>query len=105
MDFHNDKIFYIDFDSIRTCYPYDVSRSVKSNLGELEKHRDKKYTMLEMNRIIARLIQNPPYVSGSMDIKICVMRGRAYHHILDFKNYDYKNQTREENPTIKFLYG
>jgi hypothetical protein len=105
MNIHNDRVFYIDFDSIRMCYPYEVSKRVAGGFGKLEEYRDKKYTMMEMNRIIAELIQNPPYIPESMDLTICVLRGRAYHHILSFKNYDYKNQTREESPTIKFLYG
>lgn len=104
MDFYNEKRFYIDFKSIRMCYPSEVSKVV-TNFGVLEQYKDKKYTMKEINEIIANLIMKNPYISNSMSIKINILNGMGYHHILDIKNYDYKNQSRDKGfKEIGFLY-
>lgn len=102
---NNEKRFFIDFNSIRFCYPCEVSKKV-SNLGVLEQYRDKKYTLKEMNEIIASLIIKTPYISNSMFIHINIMNGGAYHYILDIKNYEYGNQERFDDVAvdIEFLY-
>lgn len=72
------------------------------NFGVLEEYRDKKYTLKEMNEIIAGLIIKQPFVTGSMNLKIAIYNGMGYHHILDFKNYFYKEEGRTENEEISF---
>lgn len=98
------KVFYIDLKTVRAIYPCDISRVVK-NLGVLEKYRDKKYTLKEINEIVAELVTKVPYIPHSMNIHINVMgNGYGYHHMLDIKNYNFKGQERLDNPEIKFYY-
>lgn len=103
MNPETDRRFYIDFSTIQLCYPKEVSKWV-TDFGELEQYKDQKYTLKEINEIIAQLVVKSPYIENSMHIKIQVM-GIGYHHTLNFKNYNYSQQKREENPRIKFLFG
>lgn len=99
----NDKKFYINFDYITRIYPKEISKRV-SNFGVLEKYKDKKYTLKEVNEIIAELIVKTPFIEGSMEIELSVMSNRGYHHMLVFKNYEYSNQNRTNSEEIKFLF-
>lgn len=99
----NDRKFYINFNYITMNYPSEVSKLV-NNFGVLEQYKDKKYTLKEINNIIAELVVKTPYINNSMQIKLSVMNGGAYHHTLVFKNYEYNNQNRSENTEIGFLY-
>jgi hypothetical protein len=84
------------------CYPYEISKRI-NDFGVLEQYKDKKYTMAEINQIVADLIMKNPYISNSMFIKICVMSGMGYHHILDIKNYNYSKQERTDKE-VRFQY-
>ena len=98
----NDKKFYINLETIKMCYPSAISTSVK-NYGVLSKYENKKYTLHEINAIVAELIIKQPFISNSMFLEICIMNGGGYHHILNISNYEYENQKREKAPEIKFL--
>lgn len=98
----NDKKFYINLNTIKMCYPSSISTNVK-NYGVLSKYENKKYTLHEINAIVAELIIKQPFISNSMSLKINIMNGGSYHHILNIKNYEYKAQDREESPEIKFM--
>lgn len=95
------KRFYIDTKSVKYCYPRSVSRFVE-DLGVLEEYKDKKYTLDEINQIIADLIIRQPYMKGSMSIKISISSNLGYHHILDFKNYWYDEQEPSNDKSIHF---
>jgi len=103
MNLENEKRFYIDFNSIRMCYPYEVSKKV-SNFGVLNEYKDKKYTLKEINDIIATLITKTPYVANSMSLHVNIMNGLGYHYILDINNYNYGKQVQTEEKEIHFLY-
>ena len=98
-----ERLFYIDFRTIRMIYPRQVSTYVE-DYGILEQYKDKKYTLKEINEIVADLVTKTPYINNSMDIKINIMSNRGYHHMLVIRNYDYDKQEREKDPRIKFLY-
>ena len=102
MTIENEKRFYIDFNTIKMLYPKEVSKPV-TNFGVLEKYKDKKYTMKEINEIIAELVVKRPFISNSMNIHINVM-GIGYHHMLDIKNYNYDKQKRTDVEEVGFLY-
>lgn len=91
--------FRISTDSIQAIYPKEVSFFVK-DLGIFEQHVGKEYTEQEIKAIIADLIMNPPYVEGSMHLKVSVLYNGGYYHILNFKNFNYQNQEKG-NLTIK----
>lgn len=99
----NDKNFYINFNHITRTYPKEISKVV-NNFGVLEKYRDKKYTLKEVNEIISQLIVKTPFILGSMEIKMDIMSNCGYHHILVFKNYEYHSQNRTDKEEIKFLF-
>lgn len=96
------RIFYIDFSTIRITYPSDISRNI-NRFGVLDQYKDKKYTLKEINAIVAELVTKVPYIPGAMSLKLNVI-GVGYHHMLVFKNYDYKEQDRGEQPEVQFLY-
>lgn len=98
-----ERLFYIDFKTIRMCYPREVSEYVV-DYGVLKQYKDKKYTLKEINEIAAELIVKMPYISNSMHIKINIMSNRSYHHMLVINNYDYDKQEREKDSRIKYLY-
>ena len=98
----NDKRFYINLKTTKMCYPSSIRTSVK-NYGVLSKYENKKYTLHEINAIVAELIIKQPFISNSMFLEIYIMNGGGYHHILNISNYEYKNQKREKAPEIKFL--
>ena len=103
----NDKKFYIDLNSIKRCYPSSIRTNVK-NYGVLSKYENKKYTLREINAILAELIIKQPFISNSMFLEIKIMKinnmnEESYHHILSINNYEYKDQKREKAPEIKFL--
>lgn len=100
---NNEKKFYIDCNAVKMCYPHGVSKRV-DNLGVLERYKDKKYTLKEINEIIAELIVKNPYISNSMFIKISVSSNLGYHHMLNIRNYEYGKQKQVENPEIGYLY-
>ena len=99
-----DKKFYIDFSHITRIYPRETSKRVQ-NFGVLEQFKDNKYTLREINEIIAELMVKTPFIKGSMEIKLTVNSNRGYHHILVFKNYEYEKQNREDSEKIGFLFG
>lgn len=99
----NDKKFYINLNTIKKCYPSSMSTSVK-NYGVLSKYENKKYTLHEINAIVAELIIKQPFISNSMSLEISIMNAGGFHHILNIKNYEYKDQKREKSPEIKFMY-
>lgn len=103
MNIENQKRFYIDFNTIKMIYPFEVSKKV-THFGVLEPYRDQKYTLKEINAIIADLIQKTPYIEGSMRIHMSVKNGMGYHYILDINNYRYDEQKRSEQKEIQFLY-
>lgn len=104
MNLENDKLFYIDFNTVKRIYPGQISVIAK-DCGVLEEYRNNKYTLEEINNIIAKLITRVPYIKGSMDIRMSIMgKNLGYHHILTFKNYEYKNQERMTSSKIEFLY-
>lgn len=96
------RLFYIDFDNIKRLYPSEISQRVK-RFGVLDQYKDKKYTLKEINAIVAELVTKVPYIPGAMSLKLNVI-GVGYHHMLVFKNYDYKEQDRGEQPEVQFLY-
>lgn len=99
----NEKRFYIDFNYMTMVYPCEISRRI-TNFGVLGQYKDKKYTLKEINKIIAELIIKMPFISNSMSIHICIKNGAGYHYILDIQNYNYNNQERTDEMEIKFLY-
>ena len=98
----NDKKFYINLNTIKMCYPSSISTKVKK-YGVLSKYENKKYTLHEINAIVAELIVKQPFISNSMVLEINIMNAGSYHHILNIKNYEYKDQKREKAPEIKFM--
>lgn len=101
---NTEKKFYIDCKHVKMCYPRNVSERV-DNLGVLEQYKDQKYTLKEINEIIADLIIKSPYISNSMYLKISVSSNLGYHHILNIRNYEYDKQKQVENPEIGYLYS
>lgn len=96
------RLFYIDFKNIKYIYPREISKRVE-NFGVLEKYKDKKYTLDEINQIVAELVIRMPFISHSMDIQINIM-GIGYHHMLRIKNYEYNSQKRTSlDEGIRFL--
>ena len=98
----NDKKFYINLNTIEMCYPSSIRTKVK-NHGVLSKYENKKYTLREINAIVAELIIKQPFISNSMFLEIKIMNEGSYHHSLSINNYEYKDQKREKEPEIKFL--
>ena len=98
----NDKKFYINLNTIEMCYPSSIRTKVK-NHGVLSKYENEKYTLHEINAIVAEFINKQPFISNSMFLEICIMNGGGYHHILNISNYEYENHKREKAPEIKFL--
>jgi len=99
--------FYIDCDHISICYPCKT-RQYLDNLGVLEQYKNKKYSLEEINKIIADIIIKTPFVNNSMnlDINVCYSDGKAkgFHHIISIKNYWYENQQKEDKPEIKYMF-
>jgi len=100
------KPCFIDFNFITRIFPREVSKKVKQ-FGVLTSYENERYTLSEMNDIIAELIRKTPYIPNAMSITIRVMYNNEYHHILTFKNYNYKQQERiqdDNQEEIQFLY-
>lgn len=98
-----EEYYYISKRSIQYCYPCEYDKTV-TEYGVLEKYIGKRYTREEMDKIIAEMIIRHPYIEGSMRLNLSVMKfnkGRSYYHMLDFRNYNYKNQ-KKGNMDIKF---
>lgn len=109
MNLLTDKIFFIDFNSIAVLFPFEIAGPIE-HYGVLEQYRDKKYTMKEMNAIIAELIEKQPYVPTAMNISIHTMytnqeNETCYHHSIHFKNHLHTSQQRKEDHTIQFLFA
>lgn len=102
----NKRKFFLDLECVSYGYPYKASKYTK-NLGVLEKYKGKTYTEKEINRIIAELMIKVPYVENAIDVELSVMYREnnyvGYYQILSFRNFEYKNQERNDS-TIKFLY-
>lgn len=98
------KEYYIN-ERMSYCYPFEVSKNTK-NYGVLNDYIGKYYTQEEIDEIICEMIKRHPYIENSMKIEIIIERKveryvngkksivRELYHILDFKNYNYKNQKR-----------
>lgn len=87
--------YYIEEKSIRYCYPCETDRRItEKDYGVLTNYIGKKFTREEMDQIVSEMVLRHPYVSNAMHLHLAVMRNRSYYHILDFHNYDYKNQER-----------
>lgn len=99
--------YFIDCDHITICYPYETTQKLKY-IGVLEQYRGKKYSLKEINVIIADLIIKTPYVDNAMGLEIHVLwtekNVTGYHHLLSFKNYWYEKQKRTE-ASVKFMFG
>lgn len=105
MNFEQEKKFYININVMKYCYPSSVSRFVEeTNFGVLEQYKNKNYTLQEINEIIAELIMKQPYIPGSMTLKLSVSSNLGYHHILDFKNYWYKEEKQSDDQVIRFRF-
>lgn len=106
MESNKERIYFID-DNITYCYPCEVSKKI-TQYGKLEKYIGKKYTRKEINKVISKLINQIPYVPGSMYLKInvCTLSDdrEEFYHTLNFKNFNYKEQERR-NSSILFLYN
>lgn len=98
-----ERKFYIDFNSIRYCYPNEIHRHIH-NFGALDEYKDKRYTLREANELVAQLILRTPYVPNALSLQINIMSNRGYHHMLNLKNYDYESQNREDEPCISYLF-
>lgn len=85
--------FYIDEKSIRYCYPCETDKIV-TNYGVLKEYIGKKFSREEIDRIIAEMITKHLYIENSMRLHLAIMRDRSYYHILNFRNYKYKNETK-----------
>ena len=86
------------------CYPQTIGEKV-TRFGVLEPYRNKKYTLKEINEIIAELIIRTPYISHSMWLGITAYGPMdKIHFMLSIKNYDYDNQNKEYQPEVKFMF-
>lgn len=96
--------YYIEVKSITYCYPYEVDKKV-TDYGVLNKYIGKEFSRKEIDKIIAKMIINHPYIDNSMNLKLSVMRKtekfKSFYHILDFRNYNYENQVKGDK-TIKY---
>ncbi len=101
--FADEKVFYIDFDFMKLRYPYELNERV-TRFGVLEQYRDKKYTLKEINEIIAELVIRTPYISHSMGLYMTVYGPKEIHSMLSFNNYDFENQKKDYRPEVKFLF-
>ena len=102
--FADEKVFYIDCDFMEMCYPQTIGEKV-TRFGVLEPYRNKKYTLKEINEIIAELIIRTPYISHSMWLGITAYGPMdKIHFMLSIKNYDYDNQNKEYQPEVKFMF-
>lgn len=101
--FTNEKVFYIDFDTMKICYPYEISERV-TGFGVLEQYRNKKYTLKEINEIIAELVIRTPFISNSMSLYMTVYGMNRIHFMLNIPNYEHENQNKEYKPEVKFMF-
>lgn len=99
----DEKVFYINFDFMKMCYPQTIGEKV-TRFGVLEPYRNKKYTLKEINEIIAELVIRTPYISHSMSLGITVYGVEHIHFMLDIPNYEYDNQNKEYQPEVKFMF-
>lgn len=100
----DEKVFYIDFDFMKMCYPYEINESV-TGFGVLEPYRNKKYTLKEINEIIAELVIRTPYISHSMGLYMTVYGPmHKIHFMLSIPNYEHDNQSKEKQPEVKFMF-
>ena len=96
------KQYYID-GHISICYPYEASKSIKSDTyGVLAEYVEKRMSRRGIDKIICEMIMRHPYVPGSMSLGIRVMwednsgRITGYYHTFDFQNDNYNKQQRTE---------
>ena len=92
--------YYINEKSIRYCYPYETDKKV-TDYGVLAGYIGKKFSRKEMDKIIAEMILNHPYIDNSMCLHLTVMKNQSYYHILDFRNYNHDKQEKG-NESIKY---
>lgn len=90
------KKYYID-ESVRYCYPSDVSRRT-SEYGVLAPYMGRELSREEADKAICEMVMSHPYVSGAMDLKVNVMwkeeGARGYYHMMEFRNEDYDHQKK-----------
>lgn len=98
--------FYIDTESISYTLPGGIIKPVQ-HLGILASYKGQMYSEREINSIIGTFFEYIPYIPGAMEIKIPFMykteeNSIGCHHTIYLKNYDYQNQTFQEEQ-IKLL--
>ena len=90
------KKYFID-DYITYCYPYETRKSTK-DYGMLSKYIGKYFNRDEADKIICELIMRHPYIENSMEVELRIMWEEknitGFYHILNFKNDNFKNQTK-----------
>lgn len=92
--------YYINEKSIRFHYPYETDKRV-SDYGVLSEYIGKSFSRKEMDEIIAEMILRHPYVEGSRNLHLAVMRNQSHYHLLEFHNYKYKAQTKGDG-SVKY---
>lgn len=92
------KKYYID-ESIRYCYPFEISKRTKEH-GVLKEYIGKLYNRNEIDKIICELIMRHPYIENSMSLEIFILwkenNIKGYYHVLTFENDNYKKQKRND---------
>lgn len=87
--------YYIDKNSIRYQYPYEIDKTV-TDYGVLSEYIGKEFSREEMDKIIAEMIIKHPYIDNSVRLHLAVMRNQSYYHILEFHNYKYKSEVKSD---------
>lgn len=103
-----EEYYYIDDKYITYCYPHGTSKKI-TTYGVLGQYVGKKYTREEMDKIIAEMVIRHPYIEGSMNVHLNVMKVEIYkgckycsfYHMLNFYNYNFRKQV-VENTAIKW---
>lgn len=91
------EVFYIE-EYVTTCYPYESDKSVKTdNLGVLEDYMNKTYSRKEIRELMAKLIVHHPYIEGSMNVSVNIMRKEIgscieFYQTLTFENTEHEQQ-------------
>ena len=89
--------YFIDCDHITICYPYETTQKLKY-IGVLEQYRGKKYSLKEINAIIADLIIKA-HILIAMSLEILSLDKKdvtGYHHICRLKLMVRKTKDRSK---------
>ena len=87
--------YYIDTESIRCYFPYETDKKV-SDYGVLLKYIGKTFSRDDIDQIISEMIIRHPYVNHAKRLHLTVMKNNSYYHIMDFYNYHYKKQEKDD---------